>query len=217
MTVGKNPAPFSDSVIEALRVLIPKYVSQSYEIHDPFAGEGMKLGALCDRLGYRFTGIDLECWDESDPRVHLGDSTSPGTYPIVPYAVVCSPTYNNGVNDHWNPKDKSTRLTYRTRAGHDLHLNNTARWSGRRSKRGEENYWAITYAVVANWPNLVMVNLKNSIRAKEIYPLIDKWVDLLQSYKYEIVDVVFPACPGWRFGQNGSARMDAEIIIVAQR
>lgn len=218
-TIDKHPAPFTDSIIEALATIIPSYVPPAHWIHDPFGGEGRRLGALCDRLGYEFTGTDLEAWLGGDPRILLGDSTDPETYPILPHAIVTSPTYNNGVNDHFNPQDDSERLTYRVRAGHELHPNNTGRWSGRGSKKGEAEYWRITRECVEHWPGIVIVNVKDSVRSTwegGIYPLVDLWADLLVEYGY-VVYAEEVLCPGYRYGANGAARLDTETILMAVR
>lgn len=215
-TAHKHPAPFTDSIIDALRYLLPFRVPRTVVVHDPFGGEGKRLGALCDELGYPFTGTDLEPWLEGDPRVAVGDSTDPATYPTVPFVVVTSPTYNNGVNDHFEPKDTSRRLTYRVRAGRPLHENNTGRYSGRGSKRGEAAYWRITREVVKHWPDLAFVNVKDSYRADVLYPLVQMWTDLLVEYGYE-VERLEVECPGWRYGTNGQARTDTEAILIAQR
>lgn len=216
-TEGKHPAPFTDSIIEALADIIPANVPAGHIVHDPFGGEGVRLGALCDRIGYTFSGTDLEEWKGGDPRIVLGDATDSATYPIAPHAVVTSPTYCNGVNDHFEAKDFSRRLTYRSRAGHALHPNNTGRWSGRRSKKGEVEYWRITYASVKNWPDIVIVNVKDSIRrVVEIYPLTDLWEALLKDHGYTVKRADVP-CPGWRFGANGQARVDTEAILVGHR
>lgn len=215
-TASRHPAPYTDAIIDALAELIPENVPPSWVIHDPFGGEGVRLGALCDRIGYEFSGTDLEPWLGGDPRVHLGDSTLAGTYPPVPHAVVTSPTYNNGVNDHFLPKDASRRLTYRVAAGRALHMNNTGRHSGRSSKKGEAEYWRITCEVVKCWPNVALVNVKDSTRAGEVYPLVRFWADLLNEHGYEI-DRVDVECPGWRFGTNHEARTDTEAILIAKR
>lgn len=213
---GKHPVPFTDSIIEELANIIPAVVPTGHIIHDPFGGEGKRLGALCDRLGYVFTGVDLEPWLDGDSRVMIGDSTDPRTYPILPHAIVTSPTYNNGVNDHFEPKDTSRRLTYRAAAGHELHPNNTGRWSGRGSKKGEAEYWRLTREVVKHWPDICLVNVKDSTRAGEIYRLSRLWSNLLDEYGYE-TDWVDVPCPGWRYGSNSEARVNSEVILVATR
>lgn len=215
-TESRHPAPFTDSIIDALAELIPEHVPAGWIIHDPFGGEGVRLGALCDRIGYEFGGTDLELWLGGDLRVRVGDSTLASTYPADSHAVVTSPTYNNGVNDHFLPKDRSRRLTYRVAAGRALHANNTGRHSGRGSKKGEDEYWRITREVVKCWPSVALVNVKDSTRGGKIYPLVQLWGDLLDAYGYAVtrVDV---ECPGWRFGTNHEARADTEAILIAKR
>lgn len=215
-TVKSHPAPFSDSIVEELGRLIPLHVPTGSVIHDPFAGEGLHLGALCDRLGYRFSGTDLEPWLGADPRVLIGDATLVESYPTDPFVVVTSPTYNNGVNDHFAPKDDSRRLTYRVHAGRELHPNNTGRYSGRRSKKDEAAYWRLTRRAITHWPQRVIVNVKDSTRAGETYPLIALWTDLLGEFGYSVerVDV---GVRGWRFGANSEARADSEAILVGVR
>lgn len=216
---GKHPAVFTDSIITTLAELIPLYAPDHAIIHDPFAGEGLKLAALCEKLGYFYSGTDLEPWPERDRRVKVGDSTDPSTYPAQWYAVVTSPTYNNGVNDHFDPKDTSKRLTYRVAAGHELHTNNTGRYSGRGSKKGEAEYWRITRDVVKHWPDVALVNVKDSIRSTwegGVYPLVRLWSELLEEYGYEVSSEEV-ACPGWRYGANGADRLDTESILIGVR
>lgn len=219
ITVGRHPAQFSDTIIEELSVLIPAFIPFDEIIHDPFAGEGTRLGALCDRLGRTFSGTDLEHWVGRDERVTLGDSTDHRTYPLAPFAVVTSPTYNNGVNDNFKPKDESRRLTYRISAGHDLHPNNTGRWSGRASHKAEAEYWRITQECIQHWPGVVIVNVKDSIRSSwegGVYPLVQLWSDLLVEFGYRL-DRYNVSTPGWRFGRNGEKRSDTESILVGLR
>lgn len=214
--LGKQPAPFTQSIIRQLWQDIPRYVPQGHIIHDPFAGDGTRLGALCDLLGYPFSAVDLERWRDADQRVRFGNSIRPETYPQRPFAVVTSPTYNNGINDHFKPQDASRRKTYRVAAGHPLHEQNTGRWSGRHSKQGEQMYWQITREVVKNWPAVAMVNVKNSIRHGAVYPLVEMWTELLKD-PYDVIEQREVPCPGWRVGTNHAARIDTEAILIARR
>jgi hypothetical protein len=211
---AKHPAVFTNSIIDALRELIPQHIPEGLYICDPFAGDGQKLGALCDELGRWFRGIDIEEWPDS--RATWGDSTEPYWYPDQPHAIVTSPTYNNGVNDHFKPSDASRRLTYRSRLGRELHVNNTGRYSGRGSKKAEQEYWRITEDVVKHWPDIALVNVKDSIRGDSIYPLVNLWRVLLLKHGYKIQRVDVP-CPGWRFGANSELRVDTEAILIAKR
>lgn len=219
LTVGTHPAQFTESIIDELEVLIPKFVPAGRIIHDPFAGAGVRLGALCDRLGYEFTGTDLEAWREGDSRVAVGNSRYAASYPTRPHAEVTSPTYNNGVNDHFKPSiatHRRRRLTYRVAAGRPLHSDNTGRHSGRSSKKGEARYWSITRDVVAQWSDIAIVNVKDSIRAGAIYPLVEMWTSLLAAHGYTIERFDVP-CPGFRWGANRELRADTEAILVAVR
>lgn len=215
-TVAKHPCPYSTQVIDALREILPGFVGRGRSVHDPFAGEGVRLGGLCDGLRLVFTGTDLESWCDGDPRVEVGNARDPATYPSWPFVVVTSPTYNNGVNDHFEPRDESTRMTYRVAAGHALDDDNTGRWSGRGSKTAEAMYWEITEACVANWPSRVIVNVKDSYRDKMIYPFVDMWDELLRRHGYRpahrLVEV-----PGHRHGTNHEARVPTETLLVATR
>lgn len=219
VTAHVNPARYSPSIVAALADLIPAHIPAGHTVHDPFAGEGTRLGKLCDQLGYQFTGTDLEVWLDHDPRVGQGNSTHPGTYPSVAYAVVTSPTYGNGINDHWTPRDKSNRRTYRIAAGHGLDDENTGRWSGRGSKVAEARYWSITDRCVDCWPGTVLVNVKDSYRGPHYYPLVDLWVELLERHGYTAADIVEPAVRGYTQGsvKSRDRRVEVEAIIVAKK
>jgi hypothetical protein len=204
VTAERNPAQFSVEVIEALATLIPNVVRHHEFIFDPFAGEGTRLGALCDRLGYVFAGGDIEPWRDADSRVALADATEMDSYPIQAHAVVTSPSYNNGCSDSWQPKDDSDRMTYRVAAGRALHPNNSGRYSGRGSRTHELMYWTIHRKAVQWWPSLAIVNVKDSIRAGEVYDLTGRWIALLKTRSYRVVIAAQPACPGQRQNREGT-------------
>lgn len=222
MTAGINPARFSASVLDALGVLMLEYVPRNTLIFDPFAGEGRRLGALCSLLGYPFLGNDQVRWQDQDPRVRIADSTMSISYPgrgwpHNHYTVVTSVTYNNGMNDGFIPRDKSKRMTYTVAAGERLPPTNTGRWSGRSGKTGEMWYWKLHHAAVQHWPDLVMVNVKDSIRKGEVYRCVDGWKRLLSDHGYTLVEHVLCPVPSNGFGANGKARVDAESILVCRR
>lgn len=217
MTAGINPARYSESVINALRDLIQRYSEPSDIVFDPFAGEGRRLGALCDELGRVYAGSDLVKWANQDPRVEVADSTLPGTYPEHAFIVVTSPTYSNGMNDGFIPRDTSRRMTYTVAAGERLAETNTGRWSGRAGKTGERRYWEIHRDCVKHWPTTAIVNVKDSIRAKRVYPCVQMWCHLLGEQGYDIIERVECPVPSNRFGQNHEARLDHEAILIARR
>jgi hypothetical protein len=211
---GINPAQYSDSVIDWLRDNLPDLVPPTWVVFDPFAGQGTKLGNLCDELGLYFAGRDLEEWEGRDPRVKTADSTLARNYTSEPHIIVTSPTYNNGVNDHFEPRDGTKRLTYRNSLGRSLHPHNTGRYSGRGSRRAENEYWRLSEECVRHWGAVAIVNVKDSPRAGKMYPLGAKWMALLKKYGYKVtVDRVH--VQGWRVGENHQARSEFEWILIA--
>ena len=48
---SSHPAPFSPEVLDTFRRLIPR----GSRVHDPFAGEGLRLGKLADEMGWAFS------------------------------------------------------------------------------------------------------------------------------------------------------------------
>lgn len=215
MTPGRNPCVWSRPVIEQLAVIIPQLGLG--HVHDPFAGEGVRLQGLCARLGLLFTGTDLVAWEGAHPSVVVGDATTPGSYPSGDgWAVVTSPTYNNGCNDPY-AGDKSKRYTYTVAARTVLGETNTGRWSGRHSVAGEARYWVLHDQAVAHWPDSVVVNVKDSVRAGTVYPLGDKWCTLLEAHGYRLRSRTWVPCGGNRHGANHRLRVNDEQIIVATR
>lgn len=215
--LNKHPAPYHPNIIEALRTIIPQYVPKGHIIFDPFAGEGIRLLKLCNELHYCFYGIDLVKWG-NNKCVYVGDATKPDFYPkATNYAIVTSPTYNNGVNDSFTPRDSSKRMTYTVAAGFPLDTTNTGRWSGRHSKKAEAQYWDLHKQAITYWPILVIVNVKDSIRSGKKYPLVWKWAILLNKEGYHLIKTVKVPCPGHRYGTNSEARVDDEFILVAVR
>jgi hypothetical protein len=107
---AKHPARFSKEILEVLRIEL----ASAPWVHDPFAGTGERLGALCDELGVGFSGTELEAPFIVDGRVKQGDSRDPEAYPVKvairdvglwpSYWIVTSPVYPNGVADHFRPK-----------------------------------------------------------------------------------------------------------------
>lgn len=215
---GVNPARFSDAIIEQLRLLIPKYVPKGMLVFDPFAGDGCKLSALCRDLHREFQGNDLEDWEGRHARVRIADSTRKASYPRREYAIVTSPTYNNGVNDGFTRGDGTRGITYTFAAGHQLHPNNTGRWSGRSSDNAERRYWELHEQAVAFWTcQTAIVNVKDSVRKHQTYPLVNLWTGLLAWSGFQVVQDVQVDTPGNRYGSNRDARIDFEVILVAQR
>lgn len=214
-----HPAQYSREIIAAIGAALAVY---DLPVHDPYAGTGIRLGQLCDQLGLEFTGTEIEPEFIVDPRVHQGDSTQIDSYPRRPFTICTSPSYANGMNDHFRAHDSSRRHTYRQAIanirGEDrpLHDNNSGRYSIRAGQRSFARYTEISAATVACWwPAPVILNVSDFITGGKVFPLVAYWQRLLTSNNYHLVDPVHVPTRRQRHGANSSLRVDHETIIVA--
>jgi hypothetical protein len=220
--VVTHPARWTPAILDAIE---PVIVDLGLPIHDPYAGTGERLGALCDKVALTFTGTEIEAPFIIDPRVKHGDSTDPATYPPRPFVAVTSPVYPNGMADHFRARDTSKRHTYRqalaTMLGYDqpLHTNNMGRYAGRtrRGMASERRHFDIAQRCIVHWPDHVVVNLKDVITKTEVVPVVELWKGMLIARAYEVINEIKVATPGQRNGANRDARADHEVVIVARR
>lgn len=220
----EHPAQFSSQVLEAIR---PHLALLRLPVHDPFAGPGVRLAAVCDDLGLDFTGTEIEREFIVDFRVSCGNSTHKGTYPDWDgdYVVVTSPVYPNGMTDHHHAKDDSTRHTYRSRLakiiGEDRELDphNMGRYGNRvrRSAASERTYYWLAEAAVQHWPANVIVNVKDCISGEYLVTVVTRWRQLLERFGYVIVDDIQVPVSGNRHGENHERRVDHEHVLVCHR
>lgn len=204
----KHPCQYSPEVLHALEPYIPP----GLPVHDPFAGPGIRLGALCDRLGATFTGTDIEAWPGADPRVVVGDARDPATYPSGRFAVITSPVYvNKRCADYANGPKPTTQLRgrrdYGIALGRALHPFNLARTTGRPARVAD--YWREHGKAVKHWGELVALNVDE--------PIGDQWCNLLIEHGYEI-DAILPVHTQ-RYGglDNAEKRAEHEVVILALR
>ena len=225
-----HPAQFSGIILEHIAPIIDGW---DLPVHDPFAGTGVRLGRLCDSLHLPFTGTELEPEFIVDPRVLQGDSTEARSYPIsfdrvttdrLSYVIVTSPSYPNGMADHFRARDQSERHTYRQAIANirgedrELHEHNMGRYSARAGRKAMELHMDIARRCVAHWPDRAIVNVSDFIVAGEVFDYAQRWVELLEDdHGYEIVMNLAVATPRQRHGANGAARVDHETILVAVR
>lgn len=209
-TVPTHPARFTPAILQAIE---PTLARLGLPVHDPFAGEGRRLGALCDRLGLTFTGADIEAWPERDERVAVADSRDAASYPDGPFVVVTSPPYfgNRISTDYANGPTPTTktagRHSYGISLGRGLADANLARLC-RPTRQAEHDAFAA--AIVQWWPQHVIVNVDS--------PIAEQWEAILASAGYTIVqrlDIVTPRLGGGLAG--ATKRASAERILLAER
>jgi len=211
-TIPIHPAEYSPEVIEVFATLI----RPGEHIHDPYAGRGLRLGALCDQLGRTFTGTDIEAWPDSDPRVDGGNSEMPLTYPAKPFTVICSPTYvNKRLSDYAKVGPLPTtqlrgRRDYAISLGRPVHPDSTVLLTGRHAKHDDgAAYYAAHGRAIRHWDQRAIVNVDSPIGAD--------WCRLLEQHGYRIVQII-PAYTQ-RYGglDNADKRADFEVVIEAWR
>lgn len=221
-----HPSRFSPRVLEVIQ---PYLRDLNLPVHDPFAGTGVRLGALCNELGLSFSGAEIEPEFIQDGRVRPGDSVEAEAYPWAAnpamadlWCVVTSPVYPNGMTDHFLPQDDSIRKTYRIALskilGYDraLHPNNMGQYGPRRGRHAAETHWLIARRAVIHWPNRAIVNVSDCIHNGEVYPVVRTWEEILEERGYDCYTVRVTT-PRMRFGKNRERRVGTEAVIVAER
>jgi hypothetical protein len=205
-----HPAEFSPEVLAVIEPLLVRLAPG--RVHDPFAGRGVRLGALCDRLVIAFSGTDREQYANADPRVAIVNAADPTGYPTTPFAVVTSPVYfgNRISSDYVNgptPRTKRNgRRAYGISLGRPLHPDNLAR----ACRPGHEAaYYAGHGRVVQHWGEHAIVNVD--------LPICDGWVALLVAFGYVIDDVHAVHTRRYRGPANSERRAEHEVVIVAAR
>ena len=132
--------------------------------------------------------------------------------------VITSPTYGNGINDHFQPKDESKRYTYRIALGQPLDENNSGRYGIRGGRTAWNKYWLINERAVAKWhlAEGAIVNVKDFFSAGQEVSLGVEWSTLLHDIGFRTTMLKVPT-PGMRNGDNRELRADGEWLIVATR
>lgn len=209
-TVPSHPARFTPAILDAVR---PYLVELGLPVHDPYAGEGRRLGALCDELGLVFTGTDVEPWTERDGRVGVGDSRDASTYPPADFVVVTSPVYfgNRISSDYTAGPTPSTKLagrhSYGISRGAPLDAANMARLC-RSSSRARHDAMAI--AVARHWHDFALVNVDGPLRAQ--------WSGILVTAGFRVRDVLEVVTPRLRGGLAGvDKRAACEVVMIGVR
>lgn len=201
--------------------MIEKLVTRwALPVHDPFAGTGERLKSVCSRAGREFSGTEIEPEFIETDLVKVGDATDPLSYPNKPVLIVTSPTYANGVNDHFNAGDTSKRYTYRSALGRDLDERNTGRYGFRSGKSSFAKYWNLNRLAVEIWASRsfpVVINISDFISGGKRVPMTVYWKDLLRNNNYHILEEIPVVTPRMRNGENRDVRVPTELVFVAEQ
>lgn len=205
----KHPCQYSPEVLE----IVADMIQPGMRVHDPFAGPGNRLAALCDKIGATFSGTDIEAWPGSDPRVKQRNAKRFWAYPPGDdYLLVTSPVYvNKRCADYRNGPGPNTKVKgrrdYGIALGRALDPENLARHTGRPAE--VEAYWALHGEAVQWWPLTVVVNVD--------LPIAERWEKLLDWHGYTVMEVV-PAYTR-RYGglDNAEKRAEHEVVMRAER
>lgn len=212
--VADHPAQFSPEVLDAIAPLIASTLLSpgAAHVHDPFAGLGLRLGALCDRLGITYSGADIEAWPSRDPRVMVSDSTIGVSYPPAPFVIVTSPVYfgNRISSDYVNGATPATKLAgrraYGISLGRALDRANLARVC---RPAHEAAYYARHGAAVRHWGARAVVNVDA--------PMAERWADLLAAHGYAVAEPIEVRTRRLGGVANADKRASHEVVLVAER
>lgn len=219
MNLKNHPAVFTDSVLDAIRIVISKEARNKNKvitILDPFAGIG-KVHKLAGHIAETF-GVELEPeWANQHKRNIVGDATA------LPFstsrfgAIVTSPCYANRMADNFHARDSSERRTYRTFLGRSPSDNSAAamQW-GPEYKSLHKQAIDEMYRVVES-SGLICVNMKNHIRKGKEQKVVEWWIERLLLIDCTLVEVVRIPTPGYRYGANNKARINGEVLIVVRK
>jgi hypothetical protein len=224
-TPAVHPARYSPEVIDHFHTIIPR----GAHLHDPYAGDGSRLGELADELYCTFTGTEIEPSFIIDGRVVAGDATDPSTYPDGRFIIVTSPVYPNGIADSWKAQDPSRRRTYRAAiaaiegADRELHDNNMGRYGYRNTSATNPKratYWRLAASTVTCWSGatVAIVNVSDFMTRGKTEPVVDGWRDMLREVGgFNVVTETKVKTRRWRDAANADKRVETESVLVAMR
>jgi len=217
-SIKPHPARYTKSIMATIEEKLADYLQPGQAILDPFAGTGLLLGRLA--IKYQAVGIELEPeWALQSPQVRIGDALNLGP-DLADYfdAVVTSPAYGNRMADHHEAKDTSKRNTYRHQLGRPLSPNSSGKMQwGIAYQEFHAKAWAEVYRVLKP-SGYFFINVKNHIRKGEVIDVAGWHFCQLQENGFNLIkDPILIRTPGNRFGRNGQARVDHELLAVFQK
>lgn len=209
----RHPAKFSGVLLDVIRPFLP----EAGTVLDPFAGTGRVHLLATPTL--RTVGVEIEPeW------AGMHSDTVVGNALALPFAdssfdaIVTSPCYGNRMADHHEAKDSSRRMTYRHTLGRPLHADNSGAMQWGEAYRAFHCIaWKEAIRVlrpsgvfIFNCADHIRRGQRQSVTAWHCATLMHQG-----SLRWEKQRPV--ATPGMRFGQNGSARVGYEWVILFRK
>jgi SAM-dependent methyltransferase len=208
----KHPAKYTDALISTF----VKMLVGCDRILDPFGGTGKAF--LLNRWypDAEIHAVEIEPeWAAINPRTTLGNALElpwPDNY----FDAICtSPAYGNRMADELI--DGYERITYTSKLGHKLHVDNSGamQW-GEKYRDFHIIAWREATRVLRPGGAFVL-NIKNHIRNGEEKDVTGWHVDTLVSMGYEILEHQRIKTPSMRYGQNSKLRIDNESVIKLRK
>ncbi len=215
----KHPAVFSEQFIP----IMADELTECSSVLDPFAG----TGRLAEIKNHGFKGVVIcneieKEWAETSPHDvdlwHIGDASNMSWLADESISAVCtSPTYGNRMADHFIPRDKSFRITYRSYLGKDLNLENTGRMAwGEKYKAKHVDVYRECVRVLKN-DGVFILNVGDHIRKGEVVPVSEWHKNQLLSLGLTLRKTHQVPVRRMRYGKNNEARIPMEYIFVFVR
>ncbi|MDE1904862.1 MAG: hypothetical protein KGH75_00240 [Rhodospirillales bacterium] len=215
----KHPAPYSPAIIDAMATLINREaLRRDLPVHelmvlDPMAGTGR-----IHQLPARTFGIELEPeWAAWHPDTKVGNACSLPFDDDRFHAIGVSPAYGNRFADHHNPKDTSTRRSYKFDLGRDpspgssgvLHF-------GPAYRRLHQRAWEEATRVLMPG-GLFMLNVSNFVRDFQVVQVAEWHMAVLFRLGYLLESAETVSTRRLRHGANREARVDGELVVALRK
>lgn len=216
----KNPAVFSDPIIEALaKILLGEKIKS---VFDPMAGSG-KITKVRE---YGFRG-KLACndiekgWDRYDAQLgvtwsHVDAAHLKNKRAGSVECVATSPSYGNRMADSHEAKDDSRRISYTHNLGRPLKEGNTGamQW-GERYREKHVAIWQEMYRILRPG-GLLIVNVSDHIRNGEVQKVSAWHVKALREIGFTLSSSKKVKTRRCKFGANRE-RVEHENIFVFRK
>jgi hypothetical protein len=227
-----HPAKFSASVLATMTDLFAnwlgvypaRYLPEPLKVLDPYAGVGW-IHRLASLQMVTFAAEIEHPWAVNHG--HAG-RTVQADADRLPYrdgtfdAIATSAVYENRMRDHHDARDASARMTYthqyRKLVGDvraSLHPHNMGAMSDARYRATAQNHLA-EFKRVTVGGGLLFLNMSNSIRDETETNTVEQWLNWLSLARCWIREVRPVSTSRLQYGANYDARVEHEVIIVAQ-